>query len=255
MELISENRMFLLEEIVKKNFSSKYKGSVLGILWSFLKPLLMMITLTIVFSTLFNNSIENYPVYLLSGRCIFDFFSFATNVSMNAIKGNQNILKRTPAPKIIFILGGVLSELLNFMISLIILLAVMIVTKSTFPITIPLSIIPIISLLFLITGIGLILSIVCVYFTDIQHLWGVITMIIMYGCAIFYPMNIIPEPYHKFMILNPIYWIIEQFRDLALYGIIPDFLNMLNAFLFSIIILIFGIIIFKKYEQKVTMKF
>ena len=255
MDLVNENGIFLLEEIVKKNFASKYKGSVLGILWSVLKPLLIMIILTIIFSAIFNSRIENYPVYLLAGRCVYDFFSSATNVTMMALKGNQNILKRTPAPKFIFVLGGVISEFLNFIISLTILLAVMIVTKSPFYPTIPLSIIPLISLFILITGLGLILSIVCVYYTDIQHLWGVITMMVMYGCAIFYPMDIIPEPFHKYMILNPLYWIIEQFRDLALYGIIPDLLNMINAFLFALIVLVFGIILFKKYEKKVTMKF
>ena len=82
MNFINDNSLFLLEEIIKKNFAAKYKGSVLGILWSFLKPLLIMILLTIIFSTLFGNKIDNYPVYLLSGRCIFDFFIVATNASM-----------------------------------------------------------------------------------------------------------------------------------------------------------------------------
>ncbi|MBE6499003.1 MAG: ABC transporter permease [Methanobrevibacter thaueri] len=255
MNLINENGRFLLEEIVKKNFSSKYKGSVLGILWSVLKPLLIMIILTIIFSALFTGRVENYPVYLLSGRCIYDFFSAATNVTMMAIKGNQNILKRTPAPKFIFILGGVISEFLNFIISLIILFGVMLVTGSTFYLTIPLAIIPIISVFLFITGIGFILSIVCVYYTDIQHLWGVITMMVMYGCAIFYPMDIIPEPFHSVMILNPMFWIIDQFRDFVVYGAIPDLLNIVNSLLISVIVLLLGIIIFKKYEKKVTMKF
>ena len=255
MNLINENGRFLLEEIVKKNFSSKYKDSVLGILWSVLKPLLIMIILTIIFSSLFTGRVENYPVYLLSGRCIYDFFSSATNVTMMAIKGNQNILKRTPAPKFIFILGGVISEFLNFIISLMILIGVMIVTGATFHITIPLAIIPLISLFLLITGIGFILSIICVYYTDIQHLWGVITMIVMYGCAIFYPMDIIPEPYHSIMVLNPMFWIIDQFRDFVVYGTLPDPLNIVNTILISLIVLILGILIFKKYEKKVTLKF
>ena len=255
MKLIYKNK-FLFEEIVKKNFASKYKGSVLGILWSVLRPLLTMILITIIFSALFKTSIENYPVYFLSGKCIYDFFSFATSNSLNAIYGNQNILKRTPAPKNMFVLGGITSELINFIITLAILVAVMIATNAKFYFTtMLLSIIPIISLLMMITGIGLILSIFSVYYNDIQHLWGVITLMGMYASSIFYPMEIIPEPYYSYLILNPMYWVIDQFRCLALYGTIPDVLNIINLILISTITLILGIIIFKKFEKKVTMKF
>ena len=93
MSIINKNELFLLEEIVKKNFAAKYKDSVLGIFWSILKPLLIMIILTIIFSNLFGGSIENYPVYFLSGKVIFDFFTASTNVCMRSLKGNKNILK------------------------------------------------------------------------------------------------------------------------------------------------------------------
>lgn len=255
MSFINEQKFFLLEEIIKKNFSAKYKDSILGILWSVIRPLLIMVIMTIIFSTLFHNKIENYPIYLLSGKCIFDFFNSATLVTMMAIKGNQNILTKTAAPKHIFVLGGVISEFLNFLITLVILACVMVVTRSPFHETIILAIIPIISLLMMITGTGLILSIVCVYYTDIKHLWGVIMMMGIYSSAIFYPMDIVPEPYHQFLILNPIYWVIEQFRDFVVYGIFPNTLNIINSLLLSLIILVIGIIVFKKFEKRTTMKF
>lgn len=252
----NENKIFLLEEIIKKNFAARYKESVLGIFWSILKPLLIMIILTIIFSTLFGRTIENYPVYLLSGKIIYDFFSSGTTIAMNSIKGNQNILQKTAAPKYVFVIGSVISEFLNFLITLIILIVVMIVTRAPFHIlTIPFAILPLLFLLAMIIGIGSILSILCVYYTDVKHLWSVITMMVMYGCAIFYPMDIIPEPYHKYMILNPIFWIIDQFRDLAIYGVFPNMLNIINAFILSAGILLFGIIVFKRFEKRVTMKF
>jgi len=248
--------LFLLEEIVKKNFSAKYKDSFLGIIWSILKPLLIMILLTIIFSTVFGSKIENYPVYFLSGKCIYDFFTASTNVSMNSIRNNKNILKTTSAPKHIFVLGSILSEFFNFIITLVILIIVMIVTKAPFHMeTMFFSIIPLLSLLITVTGIGLILSIFCVYYTDVEHLWNVATLMGMYASAIFYPINIIPDPYYHYMLLNPILWIIEQFRSLAIYGTIPDGLNIINSILLSTIILILGIIIFKKFEKKVTMNF
>lgn len=253
--MINKEKFFLLEEIVKRNFAAKYKDSYLGILWSVIKPLLIMILLTIIFATLFGRRVDNYPIYFLSGKCIYDFFNAATTLSMNTLKHNKNILKTTPAPKYIFLLGSVLSEFLNFIITLIILIAVMIVTHAPFHSTIILSFIPIISLLIMITGIGLILSILRMYYNDIEHLWSVAILMGMYASAIFYPMDIIPEPYHSYMILNPIFWIIDQFRSIAIYGTIPNLLYLLNSFLLSLILLIFGIIIFRKFENKITMKF
>ncbi len=254
MKFIKKNNLFLLEEIVKRNFSSKYKDSVLGILWSFIKPLLIMILLTIIFSALFRQTIENYPVYVISGKCIYDFFNASTNSSVYALKSNVGILKRTAAPKHIFVLGGILSEFINFLITLILLFGVMIVTQATFRPMMILSIIPIITLVIMLTGIGLILSIICVYYTDIQHLWGVLLMALMYASAIFYPINILPEPYYSILILNPLYWFIEQFRDFIYLGTIPNIMNIVNSILLSSICLVLGIIIFKKFEKRVTMK-
>ena len=248
--------MFLLWEIVKKNFSSKYKDSFLGILWTILNPLLMLALFTIIFSTLFHNNIVNYPLYFLSGWCIITFFNGVIGASMSTLKNNKNILQRTPAPKHIFVLGSIISESLNFIIMLIILAIVMIVTQAPFYwLTIPFSIIPLISLFVMVTGLGLIFSIICVYYSDIQYLWTVVSMLFIYASGVFYPMEIIPEPYHQILILNPIFWVINQFRCFVYQGIFPQPVFMLNLVLLSLIILIFGIIIFKKYENKVVMKF
>lgn len=252
--MINKKGLFLLEEIIKKDFSAKYKDSALGILWSVLKPLFIMVLLTIIFSTVFGGQIENYPVYFLSGKCIYDFFSGGTSISVTTLKRNKNILKSTPAPKYIFVLGSVFSEFINFIITLIILLFVMIATHAPFHATIPLAIIPIISLLISIIGLGLILSVICVYYTDIAHLWHVVISMGMYACALFYPMDIIPEPYHSYMILNPLYWIIDQFRLLAAYGTLPNLLYVVNSLIFSTIILIIGVILYKTCEKRIIMK-
>lgn len=256
MSIINKNEYFLLEEIVKKNFAAKYKDSVLGIFWSILKPLLIMIVLTIIFSKLFGKTIDNYPVYLLSGKIIFDFFTAATNLSMRTLKSNKQILKRTAAPKHIFVLGAVISEFINFIITVIILIGVMIVTKAPFhPLESIFAILPIADLILLITGVSFILSVLSIYYSDIEHLWGVITLVVMYASAIFYPMEIIPEPYHSVMILNPVFWVINNFRILAIWGTMPSRLNLINLTLLSLIILIFGIIVFKKYDKKLALKF
>ena len=146
--------------------------------------------------------------------------------------------------------------MINFIISLILLVGVMIVTKAPFyPTTSVIAIIPVFSLIMMVTGIGLILAVLCVYFSDIEHLWGVVTLMLMYACALFYPMEIIPEPYHQYMILNPLFWVINQFRILVVWGSMPSRLNMINLVMLSAIIFVLGIIVFKKYEKKLALKF
>lgn len=256
MKFLNKNELFLLEEVVRRNFSSKYKDSVLGIFWSVLRPFLMMLVFTIIFSTLFSKDIANFPVYFLSGRCIFDFFNGAVGVSMNSILGNKSILRRTSAPKHIFVLGSIISEFLNFLISLILLAIIMVATNAPFYfLVMPVAIMPIFSVLIMVTGLGFLLSILATYYTDVKHLWGVLSILLMYGSALFYPMDIIPEPYHRYMILNPLFWAVDQFRSVIYAGVIPDFLNMFNLFVISLIILVLGLMVFKKYENKVSMKF
>lgn len=256
MILFKRNEFFLLGELVKKNFIFKYKDSALGIIWTILSPLLMMAIFTIVFSALFSNNIGNYPIYFLSGWCIFQFFNTAIGSSMNSLKRNKNILQTTSAPKYVFILASVISEFLNFLIMMLLLVLIMAITQFQFHwATMFFAFIPILSLFIMLTGIGLIVSIACVYYTDILHLWSVLSLMFMYSSAIFYPMDIIPEPFHKYMCLNPLYWAINQFRGFVYTGIIPDALSLVNFMLLSLIILVFGIIIFKKYENAIALKF
>ena len=256
MRLIKKNDMFLLEEIVKKNFSSKYKESLLGVMWTILSPLLMMALFTIVFSTLFSRNIDNFAVYFLRGWCLFQFFVNSISVSMVALKDNKSILQRTPAPKYIFVLGAILSEFLNYLIMLILLVVIMFITHAPFHFPIIFcSIIPIISLFIMVVGLGLMVSIACVYYTDIRHLWTVLSMMFMYASALFYPIEIVPEPFRRYLLLNPLYWAIDQFRCFVYQGIALNPINLINFLLLSLIILICGIIIFKKYEDKVVTKF
>ena len=256
MNILNTNHLFLLHELVKKNFSSKYKDSSLGILWSLLRPLLIMMVFTIVFSTVFGRTIKNYPVYYLVGRTVLDFFNGSITSSMNALRGNRNILIQTAAPKHIFVLASVTTEFLNYLISLILVVGVMIATHAPFYFnTIPYMIIPVISLIMMTTGFSLILSILAVYYSDIIHLWGVVSLLILYTSAIFYPMDIISEPFRSYAILSPVFWIIDQVRDYVYLGTMHSVSNTINSMLLSIIILLFGIIVFRAYRDRVSKRF
>lgn len=241
---------FLLLELVKRDIKVKYKGSVLGLFWSFLNPLLTMIVLTVIFSTLFKGRIENYPVYLLTGRLVFDLFSAGTSSAMGSIKGNAGIIKKIYVPKYMYGLGAICSEIVNFLISLIVLVLVMFATGASFSLYNFVAIIPMIFLVLLIIGAGLILASLNVFFTDIKYLYGVFTLMLMYGSAIFYPISIIPEKFILLFKLNPVYSAISCFRDCILIGQFPNFFDLGYLIIFSLGIFVIGIIVFYKLQDK-----
>ena len=177
---------FLLYQLVSRDIKTKYRKSVLGVFWSFLEPLLTMIVLTIIFSTIFKGfGVENYPVYLLTGRLIFTFFSGGTSAAMRSIRSSANILKTVYVPKYIYSLSAILSNFVTFLLSLIVLFLVMAVTNAPFTIYIIFTSLPIMALLFFTIGAGLILATVNVFFRDLEHLYGVFLTLLMYATPIY----------------------------------------------------------------------
>ena len=248
-----EEKKFLLKQLVKKNLTSKYKDSSLGILWSFFNPLLTMIVFTVIFSMLFGRNIENYPVYFLSGRLLYDFFSSGSKGAMNSIKRNSGILKKIYVPKYMFAISAVCYEFVNFLISFVILFGVMIVTGAPFHWTLILSIIPMGLLFILVFGLGLILAICNTYFSDIGYLYNIFTLVLMYASALFYPMEIVPARIQMIFTLNPVYTAIYSFRE-CVYGVLPDPFSILYLGVFAFMVLIIGIIMFDIYEKKLSLE-
>lgn len=241
---------FLLTELVKRDIQVKYRSSALGIFWSFLEPLLTMIIMTIIFSFIFKRSIPNFPVYYLIGRIMYQLFSSGTMGSLSSIIGNVNIIKSVYVPKYLYALSTVLSNFVTFCLSVIILVAVMIATNVQFTIFMIFSILPVIVLLLLTIGVGLILATVTVFFRDVQHLYGVFTMLLMYASAVFYPASIIPAQWQWILNINPLYSCIVCVRIVILEGHLYDPGTLLYATVWAIGTLIIGITIFYKYQNK-----
>lgn len=247
-------KKFLLKQLVKKDLTSKYKDSVLGILWSFFNPLLIMLVFTAIFSMLFGRSIENYPVYFLSGRLIYDFYNAGTKGAMRSIKRNGTLLKKLYIPKHMFSISAVCYEFINFLISFVILFGVMIITGAQFHWTTILAIVPIALLVCLIFGVGLILAVCNTYFSDIGHLYNVFTLVLMYASALFYPMEIVPAVVQKIFTLNPVYSAISCFRECVVYGVFPNLSTLSYLAVFSITTLLIGIILFNIYDKKLSLE-
>ncbi|MEE1133536.1 MAG: ABC transporter permease [Methanobrevibacter sp.] len=252
-DTLSEKK-FLLKQLVKRDLTSKYKDSVLGILWSFLNPLFIMLVFTAIFSMLFGRQIENYPVYFLSGRVIYDFYNSATKGAMQSIRSNANLLKKIYVPKYMFTVSKVCYEFINFLISFVILFGVMLITGASFHITSIFAIIPLALLVILIFGVGLILAVCNTYFSDIGHLYNVFALILMYASALFYPIEIVPARVQIIFTLNPLYSAITCFREAVVYGVIPDLWTLAYLAVFAFAVLGIGILLFSIYEKKLALE-
>ena len=240
----------LLRELVIRDIKIKYRRSFLGILWSLLNPLLMMIVITIVFSHLFRFQVKNYPIYLLTGQIFFTFLSESTNMAMAAIVNNSSLIKKVYIPKYIFPVAKTLSSFVNLIFSLIAVVIMILVTNTKLTWMILLFPLPLIFILVFSIGLGLILSAYSVFFRDIVHLYGVVLTAWNYLTPIFYPADIIPDKYQVFLQLNPLYHMIELFRHVVLYGKVPSLGLILTCLFISLGSLALGVLAFYRNQDK-----
>ena len=244
---------YLLKQLVSRDFKVKYKRSILGVLWSFFNPLLMMLIQYIVFSNLFRFDIDNYVVYLLCGIVVFNYFSDATNQCLGSIIGNTSLITKVYLPKYIFPLSKVLSCAINFCVSLIPLFIIAFATgiRPSFAwFLIPLDIL---FLLIFLIGMGLILAVLMVFFKDIQFLWGVVMTAWMYATPIFYPANIIPVQFKFIQEFNPIFHVINFLRLIIIDGVVPGPSTFYACIISSVAVLIIGWIFYNRTRKSIPL--
>lgn len=241
---------YLLILLVSKDIKKKYQDSFLGIIWSLLSPLLDMVVLTIVFSTLLSRHVDNYPVYLMTGRLLFQFFTQTTTVSIKTISGASSLIKKIYVPKYILTLSKILSNYVIFLISLVDLVLIMIITGKEM--TIYVLYVPVYLILFLVftAGISFMIATISVFFKDMEHLYKVFTNALYFASAIIYPPEIVPDQYRIILDINPIFHFVQGFRQVAYYGKPINIDNLILCTVISIVSLIVGIYIFKKYQDK-----
>ena len=251
LQLASFNRfrhMLVLQ--VKRDFVSRYRKSVLGILWSLLNPLLTMLVMTLVFSYLFARNIENFPVYLLSGQIIFGFFNESTTQAMGSIISNEGLIKKVYIPKYIFPAARVISSLVNLVFTFLAFLLVFIITGAQFHWTMLMVPIPIIYTFVFSLGVAMLLSSMTVFFRDLLYLYGIFITLLMYLTPLFYPIEIIPERFRPFMGLNPMYQLIDYFRALTLHGTVPDLWSNMVCIGFALAALCCGTYVFMSKQDR-----
>jgi ABC-2 type transport system permease protein len=234
----------LVRQFVSRTIKTRYKRSVLGVLWTLLNPLMMMVVLTVVFSHIFKFAIEHYPVYVLSGLIMWSFFSHTTSTAMGEMIWSGSLMNRIYVPKTVFAVSAIGVGLVNILISLVPLLLIALVLGVHLTpaiLVIPLSIF-LLSLFAL--GIGLILAAAAVYFADILPVYEVVLTIWMYATPIIYPVDAIPPNYTWVLKLNPMYYLIQIFRTPIYDGILPSPQVWLIAISVSLLTFIVGGLIF-----------
>ena len=244
----------LIDQLVMRDIKTKYRRSILGLLWTVLNPLLMMTVLSIVFSYFFQRygEVENFPVYLLCGQVIFNFFNESTSIAMGSIVHSGELIKKVYVPKYLFPISKVMSSGVNLLASMIALVIVMVVTRSRVTPTILLALLPLLYVLLFSTGVSLFLSAAAVSFRDLMHLYSVLTTAWMYLTPVIYPMSILDDApaWVRFIVdANPLTAFIKIFRAVVLDGVTPP-----ASLAWCAIALIVGSLVFKKSQDSFILK-
>ena len=241
---------FLFEELVKRDFKKKYKRTVLGMTWSVLSPLLTLLVMKLVFTQFFGRSTPHYTTYLFCGNLVFSYFNESTSQGMASLMGNAGIFTKVNVPKYLFLFSKNVQTLINFGLTLCVFFVFCMLDHITFTWRFICLLYPICCLVLFNIGVGLILSALFVFFRDIQYLWSVFTMLLMYMSAIFYTIDGYSYGAQCLFLVNPVYLFIRYFRKIVIEATIPTIWFHLLMAADVIVVVGFGCWIYKKYNTK-----
>lgn len=245
----------LIWNFVKRDISSKYAGSLLGLYWSVINPVIILVVYFVVFGYFLkarlpgNDNIWDFALYFSAGFLPWAAFNESVMRASSSIVSNKNYIKKVPFPSEIFPIYTILSESVNLLIGLAIFMILFIVLKgmpSIYIVFLPLGIV--LQMMFTLS-LSLIFSSATVFFRDTPQILGSLFMIWFWGTPIIYAVNVIPESVRWIVSLNPAYYMLEIYRDMLLYGKFPELNTLLPFLLFSIIFLFFSTAIFKKTKR------
>ena len=245
------HNLFVLESLVTRDFKLKYRRSLLGVVWSVLNPLLMMVVMAAVFSYMFRFQIENFPLYLILGSILFEFMNKGVSDAVVSIIEAQALIKKIRIEKMIFPLEKVCFALVNFAISLVAVAVVMIYFQVV-PSIHALWGVPFIILVVTIfsAGLGLLISSLTVFFRDIEHFWSVLITAWTYATPIFYPYEMLEPWMQQVMNFNPMFHYLTFFRDVMMWNTSHGGLDCLVCFGMAAITFAVGFIVFRSTEHK-----
>ena len=241
---------FLFEELVKRDFKQKYKRTVLGMFWSVLNPLLTLLVMRLVFTRFFGRNTPHYTTYLFAGNLMYAYFKEATLGGMNSLMSNAHIFTKINVPKYMFLLTKNVSSIINFALTLIVFFVFVAIDRVPFSPSFLAILYPIATLTMFNIGVGMVLSALFVFFRDIQYIYDIFTLLLMYVSAIFYQVDSFPQWAQQVFLLNPVYCNIKYVRVIVLEGHLPSLAFHGLLLLYGALALALGGLIYKTQNQK-----
>lgn len=241
----------MIFRLVKRDLKGRYKGSLLGFLWTFINPLLQLIVYTMVFSTILRSGVEDYYIYLFVALVPWIFFSTSVSSGASVIWTQQDMVKKIFFPRIVLPISFVTAQFVNMILSFIVVIIVLEATKYGYSIE-SLLYLPIIMLIeyILALGFAMIVSAVTVYLRDLEYLLTIITMAWQFLTPVFYGMNQVPDKILPILLMNPMTPIIIAYRDILYYKQIPKMETLIHACTFSIGIFLIGYVVFTRLQRR-----
>ena len=240
----------MIYSLIRKDLRGRYKGSLLGFFWTFLNPRLQLIVYTLVFSSIMRMGIDRYYLFLFVALIPWMFFATSVTGGANCIIAQLSLVTKIYFPREVIPIAHVTSAFVNMLYSFIIVfIVVAIAGVSVQPIA--LLCLPVIMVIqyILALGITMLASAITVYFRDLEHILGIITMAWMYLTPIIYPIDMVPEKYFNLFMLNPMTPITIAYRDILYYGLVPQMSTLLQALSLGMIVLVVGLLVFSKLKR------
>ncbi len=239
----------LIWELALKELKVRYKRSVLGFLWALLNPTLMMVVLTVVFSTILRFGVPHYAVFLLSVLLPWTFFSQSLSYAVESIVGNGDLIKKVAVPKLVFPVAAVISNVINLLLSLIPLALIVAVLRHPFYVTWLYLPVPILACIIFTLGATFLFAAANVYYRDVAHIVQVLLSAWFYFTPIIYALDFIPANMRWFFKLNPIIYVLNGFRLAVYYGTLPRWQSIVASFVCAFAALYIGYSVFRRHQD------
>jgi ABC-type polysaccharide/polyol phosphate export permease len=244
----------LIQILVERNLKVRYRGSLLGIYWSLLSPLLMTGLYTAIFGATFasyyDHSITNYVLAAFTGLITINFFSASTIQALKSLVDNGKLLNKIKLPFSIFPLSMVAANVFQFMVGSLPLLVLVTLFKTGLSFKIFAIFIPFCSLILVCAGIGLLVSTLYIFFRDLPYFYELVVFVLWISSPVFYPSEIVPNPIKPFLVLNPLSPIIEGFRQISLTTDPLNIFIMAQGLFSGLVVLTIGWLVFRRFRHQ-----
>jgi ABC-type polysaccharide/polyol phosphate export permease len=242
----------LIWALALKELHIRYKRSALGFLWSLLNPLLMMTILSVVFSTVVRIGVKQYAIFLMSALLPWTFLAQSLAYSADSLVGNGELLKKIYVAKTAFPVAAVLSNVINFLLSLIPLLILMVALRFPFHWTWVYLPVPLLALLMFATGCGLFCAAANVFFRDVAHILQVVISAWFYASPVMYSLDFVPDRYRIFFRANPMVYILNGFRMAIYHGMLPSGASIAMSLAVGLVTLMLGYAFFRRVQDSLV---